>query len=462
LTLQTKEFVMGETSALQSLLDSLRQKHGVVGATLGVLEGDKVETAASGLLNLDTRVECTADSVFQIGSIGKIFTTTLIMQLVDAGRLNLDDPVLSYLPDFRIADPAATRAMKVRQLLNHTSGIDGDFFPPDDPEGPSVSSYLRKMCLCPSLYPPGEGPVTYCNAAFVVAGRIIEVLTGEPWHRAVRLRITKPLGLTHAFADPRESLRFRCAMGHIAEGNDMEKIRVAPSTFLSLSAAPAGSVLSMSVQDLLQFARAHMANGRFGDGQSLLSEQAARRMRDDVTEIPPFTSVGATHWGLGWNAHKGQSHEMAGHDGGTLGQFTYLRTFPKRGTAFALFTNSPSLKLFEAVRAELMPRLAGASVPEEPPPEKFTPVASRYVGRYTNLATDQYVEEKGSALALRIVSKLWAPELNGTLEPYSPDVFVMRGKGLPVEGQKVSFLGDENAPSEFIRLGVRMARRAPA
>src|SRR5438445_4196185 len=113
-----------DSGALQLLIDELREKHGVVGATLGVLKGDAVETAASGLLNLDTRVECTPQSVFQIGSIGKIFTTTLIMQLVDEGRLDLDNPVARHLREFMLADRAAARAITVRQLLNHTSGMD--------------------------------------------------------------------------------------------------------------------------------------------------------------------------------------------------------------------------------------------------------------------------------------------------------------------------------------------------
>src|SRR5690349_21018136 len=113
------------TGQLQSLLDELHDRHGVVGATLGVLKGDAIETAASGLLNLETKVECTPDSVFQIGSIGKIFTTTLIMQLVDEGRLALDDAVTRHLRDFTLADRAAARTITVRQLLNHTSGMDG-------------------------------------------------------------------------------------------------------------------------------------------------------------------------------------------------------------------------------------------------------------------------------------------------------------------------------------------------
>lgn len=448
------------SGALQDLLDELRQKHGVVGATLGVLKRDAVETAASGTLNLDTKVECTPQSVFQIGSIGKIFTTTLIMQLVDEGRLELDDPVVRHLRDFTLADRAAARAITVRQLLNHTSGMDGDFFPADDPEGPSAASYVRKMCLLPNLYPPGKGPVTYCNAGFVTAGRIVEVLTGSTWPNAVMRRIAKPLGLTHAFAHPHEALRFRCAMGHTFDPNDMTKTVMAPATFLSLSAAAAGSVLSMSVDNLLAFAKVHLADGRYGEGKHLLSERAARLMREPTAPVPPFARAGVTHWGLGWCLGLSGEYNMAGHDGGTLGQYTYLRTFPSRGTAFALFTNSPSMKLFDAIEARLTPELAGANVPDEPPKKEFALEPRRYIGRYTNIAAEYRVEPTDGGLSIHSTSKVGFPDADAMLEPWREDVFTLRAKGTPIDGQKVMFLGDDkSAPAEFIRMSLRMGRR---
>ena len=90
--------------ALQDRLADLRERHGVPGASLAVLHDDDVRTAASGILNLDTGVEATADSLFQIGSITKVWTATLAMQLVDEGLLDLDVPIRTYLPDFRVAD----------------------------------------------------------------------------------------------------------------------------------------------------------------------------------------------------------------------------------------------------------------------------------------------------------------------------------------------------------------------
>lgn len=443
---------------LQSLLDELREKHAVVGATLGVLQNGKIETAASGLLNLETKVEATPDSVFQIGSIGKIFTTTLIMQLADEGRLSLEDRVVKHLRDFTLADMQAARTVTIRQLLNHTSGMDGDFFPADDPEGPSTLSYVRKMNLLPSLYPPGEGPMAYCNSGFVAAGRIVEILTGMPWQTAVLERICKPLGLNHVLAYPHESLRYRCAMGHVADPKDIAKIRMAPATFLSLSAAAAGSVLSMSVASVLKFAAAHMANGAYGDGKTLLRAQSAQRMQTDTTPIPVFSRVGVTHWGLGWLGCDGHGYRMVGHDGATFGQFAYLRTFPDNNVAFALFTNSPSAKLYDAIEAHLMDALLGIPVAPQPPREVWTPDPARYVGRYANIGAKYEVEAEGSALTLHVNSKLSAIDVHGTLAPYRENIFTLSAPGTPMDGQKISFHEGEGRRT-FIRIGLRLGRR---
>src|SRR5512140_3520813 len=122
-------------TALASRLDSLAgtfteaaQRYRVPGASLAVALGDEQVELATGVLNAVTGVETTTDSVFQIGSITKLFTTTLIMQLVDEGRVTLDEPVRSYLPELSFADSVATESVTLRHLLTHTSGIDGDFF----------------------------------------------------------------------------------------------------------------------------------------------------------------------------------------------------------------------------------------------------------------------------------------------------------------------------------------------
>ncbi len=439
---------------LQPLLDELRAKHNVAGATLGVLDNGAIHTFASGVLNLETRVEATPDSVFQIGSIGKVFTTTLIMQLVDEGRLTLDDPVIKHLKDFAVADRAYAQAITVRQLLNHTSGLDGDFFTADDPEGPSAASYVRKMALLPNLYPPGDGPMTYCNSGFVVAGRIVEVLTGMTWQHAVTEKIVKPLGLRNVVAFPQDGLRYRMAMGHIApDPKDQKKVIVAPAAYLPLSMAPAGSVLAMSVESLLKFVDVHIADGTNGDDAPLLGAASAKRMREDRIPIPPYSRPGVTGWGLGWMLCP--DYEMCGHDGGTLGQLTYLRAFPQKKKAFALFTNAPSLGLYDAIEAHLMETLVGEKLPDQPAAETWTPDVARYAGTYENVGARYTVSRD---LVLDVTSKMGFPPTHATLRPYRPDTFTLAETGTALDGQKILFLGNETAAT-FIRQGTRMGRR---
>jgi CubicO group peptidase (beta-lactamase class C family) len=446
------------SAELRSLLDRVRSRHAVVGATLGVLEGATVDVVASGLLNLNTRDECTPDSVFQIGSIGKVFTATLVLQLRDEGRLKLDDPVIKYLPDFTLADPAAARAVTVRQLLNHTSGIDGDFFPADDSEGPSTVSYIRKMCRLENLYAPGQGPMTYSNSGYVVAGRIVEVLTGMTWQCAVLKRICEPLKMPAVFAHTEQALNFRCATGHPPDPRNPRQPTIAADTYLPISMAAAGTVLTMSAESLLLFAQVHMADGAY-DGARLLSAESARKMREDAVRVLPFGVPGVTHWGLGWSLGRAPGYRMAGHNGGTQGHNTYLRTFPDKGVAFALLTNATSLNMFREIEKQLVKSMIGLSLPHNPPAKSFRVDAARYVGRYRNAGASYLITEEGEKLRVRICSNLaYVPEVNATLEPYRRDVFELSGTESPMYEQKISFIdSDKHGHARYVRFGTRMA-----
>src|SRR5207302_9674287 len=116
------------TRGLRERLATLIERHGVPGAAAGVLSRGEIVEAAAGVLNVDTAIEATPDSVFQLGSIGKVWTATVVMQLVDEGLLDLDAPIVDVLPEFRVADPDVSKRVTMRHLLSHSSGIDGDHF----------------------------------------------------------------------------------------------------------------------------------------------------------------------------------------------------------------------------------------------------------------------------------------------------------------------------------------------
>src|ERR1044071_4356372 len=137
---------------LHDQLPALLAEHEVPGAAVGVLYGGEVVDHAAGLLSKATGVEATADSLFQIGSITKVWTTTLIMQLVDEGRLDLDAPVRATLPEFRLKDEAAAASITTRQLLSHTAGFEGDIFTDTGRGDDCIEKYVATLCDTEQLF----------------------------------------------------------------------------------------------------------------------------------------------------------------------------------------------------------------------------------------------------------------------------------------------------------------------
>ncbi len=195
-------------------LPALLEEYDVPAAAVGVLVDGEIGDDAAGLLSRSTGVEATADSVFQIGSITKLWTSTLVMQLVDEGLVELDAPIRRYLPEFRIADESAAAQITVRQLLTHTSGFEGDIFTDTGRDDDCVAKYLGVLHEVPQLFPPGE-LWSYNNAGFCVLGRLVEVLRGSPYDVCLRERLLAPLGVTHAATGADEAILFRAAIGHL-------------------------------------------------------------------------------------------------------------------------------------------------------------------------------------------------------------------------------------------------------
>jgi CubicO group peptidase (beta-lactamase class C family) len=380
------------------------------------------------------------------------------MQLVDEGKVDLDVPVRRWLPEFATADGAAAAAITPRQLLAHTSGLDGDFFPADDAAGPSAESYLRKMHALPQLHAAGEF-MTYCNAGYIVAGRLIEALRRTSWPNAVMDYVCRPLGMTHAFADPRESLRYRSAIGHLPDPLDASRLRLAPMPYLQLSMAAAGSVLSMSAADLLRFAGAHLRDGAIAGGRSLLSAAAARAMRQPHAEMLPFSRAGFSHIGLSWFLGEAGGRRVAGHDGATLGQMAYLHCVPELQLAFALLTNSPSTALFEEIRSRIFAEHAGITIAPEPTPVPVEFDARRYAGVYENVAMRMELRLHDGGLAVSALPRNpGGVPFQARLRPFAADCFQIEAPDPALRG-KVLFVGDDGGRPRYVRMGLRMARR---
>ena len=346
---------------LTARLPELIDEYQVPGAAVAVYARGEVIDHAAGVLSKATGVEATADSVFQVGSITKPWTTTLIMQLVDEGLVDIDKRVRDYLPDFALADESAAKTITLRQLLCHTGGFEGDIFTDTGKGDDCLEKYMPVLADVPQLFPPGER-FSYNNAGFCVLGRIVEVLRGKPFDDCVREYLFTPLGLTHAANGPYEAIMYRAAVGHLRPEPNADP-EPAPVWALVRSNAPAGSMLTMRPRDLLEFARMHMNSGQAPDGTSVLSAESVRAMREPQVDVR--TEFQADAWGLGWiifDATPGAS--IIGHNGGTIGQSAFLRILPERDVAVALLTNGEgTVRLYQDVVGHILAELAGIELP---------------------------------------------------------------------------------------------------
>lgn len=413
----------------QERLDELRAAHHVPGAALAVLIDGQVHELASGLLHRGTGVPVTADSIFQSGSIAKVYTATLIMRLVDEGRLRLDAPVAEVLPEFATPDPEATKTITIRQLLSHTGGVTNDFNYDGGRGDDCLARYVAAAREVALDCPPGVA-VSYGSLGYIVLGRVVEAITGLTWDQALQELLFAPLGLHRSMTLPEEALRFPVAMSHLGEPGRYPD--PAPAwDMMPRAVGPAARVL-VSAGDMVRFARLHL-NG----GMGVLSPQAVSAMQHREVEVPDKWTVSADGWGLGWTLYDWNGVPGYGHDGAAIGQYAYLRVVPHVGLAIALMTNGGSARtLYADLFRELLQELADVTMPAPfgppvpPPTVDIGPLLGTYQ-REGVVVTVSRREDGSPRMRYEFVDgmKGLSPPLDMALTPVSEGVFAASGAG---------------------------------
>jgi CubicO group peptidase (beta-lactamase class C family) len=417
----------------QARLDELRAAHHVPAAALAVLVDGTVHELASGVLHRGTGVTATTDSVFQLGSIAKIYTATLVMRLAEAGDLDLDAPVIDVLPEFATADPQATKTITTRQLLSHTSGLTCDFNHDTGRGDDCLARYVEAARTLALDCPPGTA-VSYSSVGYNVLGRIVEVITGQTWDAALKDRLLTPLGLTQTMTLPEEALRFRAAMGHLGDpGQDPDP---APAwDLMPRSAGPYGRVIA-SAGDVIRLARMHLDGGTAPDGTRVLAADTVAAMQRRVIDVPDKWTVSADGWGLGWTLYDWDGVPGFGHDGASIGQYGYLRVVPGAGVAVALLTNGGGARqLYATLLRELLGELAGVRMPDpfgpapQPPAVDITPFTGTYRREGVVITVGEHDGEPRLRYEFVDGMKDLSPPLDLDLVPVSETVFAASGAG---------------------------------
>lgn len=381
---------------LKSELAHRAAARGVPAAAVAVVIDGEIVDHAVGVLSTATGVEATTESVFQIGSITKVWTATLVMQLIDEGLVELDEPIRTYLPEFRLGDDSATGSITVRQLLTHQAGFEGDIFTDTGRGDDAIEKFVDLLAEMPQTFPPGF-MFSYNNAGYIVLGLLVERLRGKTWEQALVEHIAAPLGLQRVSPSPYEAILHRVAVGHMGPGED-GVATPAPMWAMARSNEPAGSMLAMTARDLAGFARMHLAGGTAPDGTAVLSSSAVEAMRATTVHLPVITGLGAA-WGLGWEIDRDDDVRLYGHDGNTIGQASYLRIAQDARVAVVLLTNGgDGPGLLHDIVDPLLRELTGEGLPAAPVPSADPrPVdATGYVGTYSNSIFDMELSQDDS------------------------------------------------------------------
>ena len=444
------------TSDLDAQIREQMARWTIPGVVVGVLCDGEREIRAYGVASVETYYPVRTDTLFLIGSIAKVYTSALVMTLVDEGRLDLDAPIVTYLPDLKLANERARDAMTLRQLLSHQSGLFGDYYDDfgmgDDALARCVASFqsLRQFTA------PGE-VWAYCSSGFMLAGRAVEVVTGQPFEAAMHERIFEPLGLNHSFFFAHEAIVYPTAVGHSLKSPGSDEHEVRRAYLLPRNVAPAGGVISKT-DDLLTFAAFFMGDGTW-NGKRLLSADALEAMQAPQTRAANYPAAGFAEWGsLGWAIRFFDGVKVVEHGGSLSGFQVKLKFVPDRRFAIAILTNSErGCVLGDRVAGWALDHSLGLRAPQPNFIALSVDALARFVGAY------RYVDEEAVFIAtnggLRCVvtenEQTYPPNL---LRPVSECEFVVVTQN-ENEGSHADFIEGNDGAIRFLSMDGRLYDR---
>ncbi|MET9503538.1 serine hydrolase domain-containing protein [Streptomyces sp. NPDC006622] len=436
---------------------------GVPGVAVGVLLDGQEIYASHGVTSLGNPLPVDEKTLFPLASVSKTFTATALMRLVAEGKVDLDAPVRSYVPELKLADEQAAAQITVLNLLNHTAGLDWNLI--DDGEGDrSLAGLVAKLPQLPLIAPPGAR-ASYSQAGYNLAGRIIEKVTGLPFEQAMASLVLEPVGLADTVYGLAEVMVRKFAVGY-NRGDDGELRPARPWAAFKEGARgdnPGGGLAS-SVSDLLRWARFQL-----GDGEGVLPAAELHRMREQTVGLRASTL--GDGFGICWFLRDLDGLHGIGHGGSGNGQFAELLIVPERNFAVVSLANlGPDGYPFNqsVVQWALKHYLGVVEKTAEPVPYDGGQ-AQQVVGRYEIDAMNLDIATDGTRLTLVVGIK---PEIREASDEEMPpdypaadigflpgdgDEYIVTEGGL--KGQRGYFSRDANGSVTGVDLAGRLFNR---
>ena len=381
---------------LQESTRELAEELGVPGVAVGIFHEEQERYAFHGVTSVENPLPVDASTLYQFGSTGKTYTSVALLRLVEAGRVELDAPVRTYVPELKLQDSRVAETVTVLQLLNHTAGWDGDDFTDTGDGDDALAKYVEHMAGLRQITPPGF-IVAYNNASLSLAGRVIEKVTGMAYERAIKELVLDPVGLEHTFFFPNDVMTRRFVVGHRREPDGTAKV-LRPWA-AARSSNPMGG-LSATASDQIRWARFHLDLGRALDGTQVLDPTLIERMQRPTADMSGSDLGDAV--GISWLLSDFDGEQVVAHGGTTLGQFTAFAMVPARRFAFVSLTNGePNGPLFnKRMRAWAFETYLGLSAEPPTPEPRPAEALAEYAGSFASVAAVLLITVDGDHLLM--------------------------------------------------------------
>jgi CubicO group peptidase (beta-lactamase class C family) len=360
--------------ALDAFANKVMQTFDPPGMSVVIVDGDKTSTYAYGVRKLGDSAKVDAHTIFPIGSNTKAFTTAALAILVDEGKLRWDDRVVDKLPGFRMYDAYASSEMTVTDLLVHHSGLglgEGDLmiFPTTDRSRAELVHDIRFLKPAHSF----RADYDYDNVLYIVAGQLVEAVSGQRWEDFVHQHILDPLAMhdTQVSIDARVADQVALHARNSTPVRGVGKQAVLTTVMTGTVFAPAGA-LQVSAADMGRWLQLQLQHGTLDDGKRVFSEAAAQALWTPQTLIPIDPAPAALAlaqpqfeaYALGLEVQDYRGHKIITHLGGVLGGISAVVIVPEKHAAFAIMLNSEDVGALFAMREQLLDTLLGLSSPD--------------------------------------------------------------------------------------------------
>jgi CubicO group peptidase (beta-lactamase class C family) len=353
---------------IDAYLERELRRLNVPGAAFAVIEGDEIVHLRGFGQARPGGETPTPQTPFLIGSLTKSFTAVAVMQLAEAGQIDLDAPAQDYLPWFRVADPAASAQITVRHLLNQTSGLPGlpgmtnlaDF----DSRPDAVERQVRALSALELTRPVGSA-YEYSNLNYNVLGLIVEAASGEPYADYVQNHIFDPLEMRHSYTSQAAARADGLAVGH----RYWFSLPIAvPDLPMPQGSLPSGQLIA-STEDMSHYLIAHLNGGQYGGSQVLSPASVDELHRPAVEAVTMGVAMG--HYAMGWFVEESGPAEIVWHSGTVPDFFAFMALLPEQNRGFVLLVNANHVMMDKMPLTETGMNVAQRLTGYPPTPSQF-------------------------------------------------------------------------------------------